>query len=188
MRVNGRKTLQAVALGLVLALVTFSLVGCGDSLDCLTVSEVWQNAESLDGKRACVRGQAYLEFIPYHPWVVGGCPADGAATASIRGRLRLYDVDFHGSRHERPEIKVSASSLHCEGNACGMVCKPFAPTLDLSAGYIQAFEFVGILKVDTQESQVVLILEEIDLTKSRRLVNGNWEPIPTGEFEYPFLY
>jgi hypothetical protein len=42
---------------LILTLVVHALAGCGCSEKWLTVSEVWQNADSLEGKRICVRGQ-----------------------------------------------------------------------------------------------------------------------------------
>ncbi len=51
---------------------------------------------------------------------------------------------------------------------------------------IEAFEFVDTLKVSNPHGDRELILEDIDLNRSRRLVDGEWEPIPTGVFSYFF--
>jgi hypothetical protein len=70
---------------------------------------------------------------------------------------------------------------------CSVVCKPFAPTDTWGRiGFAEVFEFVGVLRVDAQESQVVLILEDIDLQASRRMADGEWKAIQTGDFTYVF--
>ena len=60
----------------ILIMIGLALVGCSAGQDCLTVSQVWQKAESLYGERICVQGQADLRLIPYHPMMVGGCVPD----------------------------------------------------------------------------------------------------------------
>lgn len=181
---NSRDMLQA----LVLVLIALSLAGCGGREKCLTVSEVWQNTDSLKGKCIRVRGQADFRLIPYHPMQVGGCipSTEGEIRPRIVGRLVLLDQDSHDSKHR---ISISESSLQCEGDVCSVVCKPFAPSAQATWGGIEtveAFEFVGTLRVDAQGSKVVLILEDIDLQASRRLADGEWGPIPTGDFTYIF--
>jgi hypothetical protein len=77
----------------------------------------------------------------------------------------------------------------CGDDVCSVVCKPFAPSAQATWGgteTVEAFEFVGTLRVDTQGSEVELILEDIDLQASRRLADGEWGPIPTGDFTYVF--
>ena len=70
---------------------------------------------------------------------------------------------------------------------CSIVCTPFGPTDTWgSIGAVEVFEFVGVLRVDPQESEAELILEDIDLQASRRMTDGEWGPILTGEFRYVF--
>jgi hypothetical protein len=65
--------------------------------------------------------------------------------------------------------------------------KPFAPSDTWGRiGAVEVFEFVGVLTVDAEGSEVVLILEDIDLQASRRMADGEWRPIPTGDFTYIF--
>ena len=184
---NGRVFLTSS----ILILIGLSLVGCSTGQDCLTVSEVWQNAESLDGERICVRGQADLRLLPYHPMMVGGCVPDQDFLDSnpIVGRLDLYDGEPSSSTQR---LTISNSDIECEGDVCRLECRPFAPTCEgMFCGpegplNIEAFEFVGTLKVVGQPDSVELILEDLDLESSRRLADGEWGPIPTGVFTYMF--
>ena len=177
-----KRILQAIGL----IVLVFSVVGCGQSRDPLTVSEVWQNAAALDGTQIRVRGQGYFRFEPYHPLQVGGCSLDEKVVnrSHIVGKLDLLDEDPPDPKHR---LSISESSLQCEGNVCGAVCKPFAPSDTWGRiGAVEVFEFVGVLRVDAQGSEVVLILEDIDLQASRRMAEGKWGPIPTGVFSYNF--
>jgi predicted small lipoprotein YifL len=179
---NGKNVLQAISL----IVLIFSVIGCGQSRAPLTVSEVWQNAAALDGTQIRVRGQGYFRFEPYHPLQVGGCRLDeGVVNKShIVGKLDLLDEDSPDPKHR---LSISGSSLQCEGNLCSAVCKPFAP-LDTwgRIGVVEVFEFVGVLRVETQGSEVELILEDLDLPASRRMAEEKWGPIPTGVFSYYF--
>jgi hypothetical protein len=167
-----------------LIVIVFSLAGCRPSRDCMTVSEVGQNAESLAGQQICVRGQPDFRFVPYHPMMRGGCiPGD---SPSIGGELELVD---EGSSD--PVFTLSISDLQCEGHQCAVECRPFSPGCtkrhdELFCEDIEAFEFVGTLRVDGQPDNKELILEDLDLSASRRSVDGEWGPIPTGEFQYGF--
>lgn len=184
---NGKKILQAIGL----IMLIFSVAGCSQSQDHLTVSEVWQNAASLDGTQIRVRGQGHFRFEPYHPLQVGGCSLDEDVVnkSHIVGTQDLLDEDYPdvGQR-----LSISRSSLQCEGNVCGMECRPFEPMCrrgtmcigGLTA--IEAFEFVGTLKVTDQQGDLELILEDIDLNTSQRRVDGEWGLIPTGVFSYFF--
>jgi len=182
--VNSRNMLLAH----ILVLIALLLAGCGGREKCLTVSEVWQNADSLEGKRICVRGQADFRLLPHHPMQVGGCipKTEGVVLPRIVGELALLDQDSQDSEHR---LLISESDLQCEGNVCRVVCRPFAPSAHAAWGgteTVQAFEFVGTLRVYAQESGVALVLDDIDLRASRRLADGEWGPIPTGDFTYNF--
>lgn len=189
---NSRNVLQAR----VVVLIALLLAGCGgrgkglpvSEAKRLTVSEVWQNADSLEGKRIRVRGQADFRLIPYHPLQVGGCipQSEGVVLPRIVGQLALLDQDSHDPEHR---LTISESSLQCEGNVCNVVCRPFAPSAQAIWGgteTIEAFEFVGTLRVRPQGSKVALVLDDLDLRTSRRLADGEWGPIPTGDFTYYF--
>jgi hypothetical protein len=119
---------------------------------------------------------------------VGGCipETEGVALPRIVGELALLDQDSQDSEHR---LSISESDLQCEGNVCRVVCRPFAPSAQAIWGgteTIQAFEFVGTLRVRAQGIKVTLVLDDIDLQASRRLADGEWGPIPTGDFTYNF--
>lgn len=177
---------------LLLILFALSLAECSGGQNYLTVSEVWENAETLNGKRIRVRGRADFWLSPYHPMQIGGCiPDEDAANKShIVGKLALFDENAPDST---PRLFISESSLQCEGDVCSVVCKPFAPASGESVSWgisnpktIEAFEFVGKLRTRDQQDSVELILEDIDLKASRQLIDGEWGPIPTGDFTYNF--
>lgn len=170
----------------ILILLLFLLVGCQEDEEVLTVAEVWQNAAALDGQRIRVRGPGRLIYEPFHPNQVGGCSPEASANPAITGKAFL----FEGTR-DNPgrEIIISPSSLTCEGNTCQVTCRPFQPPENLF-GFVDkqpgVYEFVGTLQVETESGQDVLFLDKIDIKSSRRLIDGRWEPIPTGEFSGSF--
>lgn len=175
-------------LGHVLVAAALSVVGCAAWQEPLTVSQVWQDAESLEGQRIRVLGQADFHLTPYHPLQVGGCipTAEGETRPRVVGELAIRD---EGSHDPKNALLISESSLHCEGDVCSVVCTPFAPSAQAiwgGAETIDAFEFVGTLRVRPLENGVALILEDIDLRASRRRADGKWEAIPPGEFTYVF--
>ena len=172
----------------ILVLVALSPAGCVAWQEPLTVTQVWQDAKSLEGKRIRVRGQADFQLIPYHPLQIGGCivTAEGEQRPRIIGELRLHDQDSHDPKNA---ILISESSLQCEGDVCSVGCKPFAPSAHATWGgaeTVEAFEFVGTLRVRHQGNEVVLILDNIDLDQSRRLADGKWGAIPIEEITYAF--
>jgi hypothetical protein len=111
-----------------------------------------------------------------------GCVPGGGR--DIAGRLELYDEDapdphYYGGKQPLPKIVVSESSLQCKGNTCQMTCTPFNPE------EARVFDFVGTLRMGSQPSQKVL-LENVKLEASRRLLGEKLGPIPTGTFQYSF--
>ena len=184
-REGSRQTMLRTLTTLMIALF---LTGCAGEQAFWTVSEVWQNAEKLQGKQLRVRGLADFRLAPYHPLQVGGCSLDQDVVkrSQITGSLALRDEEADDPKQI---ILISASSLQCQGNICRLTCKPFAPTEAATWGgseLIEAFELVGTLKVEGRGSEEVLILEKLDLQMSRRRANGMWEPIPSGDFTYNF--
>jgi hypothetical protein len=119
---------------------------------------------------------------------VGGCipNAEGVELPRIVGELALLDRDAPDPEYA---LLIAESSLQCEGHVCKVVCKPFAPSAHAAWGStetITAFQFVGTLRVRAQQSEVALTMDDIDLRASRRLADGEWGPIPAGEFSYHF--
>jgi hypothetical protein len=172
-----------------LILVVFALAACNDPL---TVAQVWERAEELEGQRIRVRGKPYLTFEPHHPMQVGGCSLDRELVdrSHIVGTQHLLD-------EEAPDfdrlLSISPSTLQCEGNLCNLECRPFEPVCGPGAGCwelvsspVQAFQFVGTLRINRQMDGTELVLENVDLGASQRLIDGTWSPIPTGVFRYAF--
>jgi hypothetical protein len=170
--------------GIVLALLAVSAAGCSAGGDCLNVAEVWRNADSLAGKQICVRGRPHFSFTPFHPQMRGGC-LPGGNNARIGGKLELLDV---GSPDPAPRLSVP--DLRCQGDQCVVECRPFAAPCteyhDSPCDNAQAFELVGTLRVDKQQAEVELSLDNLDLSASRRSAGDRWESIPTGVFKTQF--
>jgi hypothetical protein len=101
----------------------------------------------------------------------------------VKGWLTLYDTAYQdewggdGAPHDEPGVKVSESSFKCEGDYCKITCSPFEVISE------RMYEFVGTLQVSGDSE---FILENIDLEQSRQLINGNWVPISTGDFDVMF--
>lgn len=150
----------------------------------MTVAEVIQNAEKLDGKTIRVRSLAYLWSNPTRAemWTFGGC-APGSTEGHVTGWLTLYDaidrndIVQYGVPYNETGIKISEAGFRCEGNYCKMTCSPFKVISE------QTYEFVGTLRVNGASD---FILEDIDIEQSSQLVNGKWEPLSTGSFDLMF--
>lgn len=173
----------------VLVSVMLVLAGCGGRHDCLTVSEVWQKAQALEGEQICVRGRAHFFTVPYYGLV--GCPIGGGG--ELVGRLELLDEDapspaYYSGEQPLLRLAVGESSLQCTGDHCGMKCTPFDPGCLSPCRPERAtvFELVGVLRIVGKQDDVALVLEDIDLQESRRFLDGEWGPIPTGTFSYMF--
>jgi len=162
-------------------------VACGNQKNVLTVSEVIQNANALDGKTVYVGGQAYLWIDPSREemWMFGGCAPTPVPSeqGNVVGWLTLYDqidledLRLYGAPHDDIGIKISEASFHCNGNYCTMTCTPFEAVSQ------KTYEFVGILRVKEGPE---LILENINLDQSRQLVDGKWLPVSSGDFDLKF--
>ena len=172
-----------------LVVVLLSLVACNESDEFLTVSKVWQEATALDGKRIRVRGLGALRYEPIHPLQIGGCSVVPSANSPVKGIGMLFEESLNNQ--PRREILISESSLICQGDTCSVTCRPFKPpadtrTLALESASPRIYELVGTLRINSQEGEVVLILDDIDMETSGWLVDEKWEPLPTGEFTQIF--
>jgi len=156
-------------------LITAFSAGCalpGLKPDYLTVPEVWQDAESLDGKQVRVRGYGFFEFV--QSLVL--CEPARCDCNESNGTLVLVEEEIQPGHYNKindlAQIYISGKSLNCRGDECTMECSPFDPTA------ADEFEFVGTLRSKFGN----LYLEDLDLMASRQRVNDNWLPIETGKY------
>lgn len=167
-----------------------SLPGCASAPKTLTVSEVIEQAEALNGETIRVRGVAYLWTEPSSSemWNYGGCIPASAGPPKwevVVGWLTLYesidpdDLGLYGSAaaYDKRGIRIADSSFHCDGGICGLTCQPF------TVQSRHTYEFIGTLRVDNSGQ---LTLEEIDLEQSAQLVNGELQSIPAENFPVMF--
>ena len=120
-------------------------------------------------------------------WMFGGCAVypEGAEVRQgyVRGRLTLYDslepgdLSRTGSPDDKPGIRISKSDFSCEGDYCKITCSAFEVVS------WRMYELVGMLRAVPGWEP---ILENIDLEQSTQLVDGNWIPLATGDFEVGF--
>lgn len=166
-------------------LLFFVLVTACRGQETLTVTEVIQNAERLNGKTIRVRGLAYLWTDPSRAeiWAAGGCtpktdPSYRPGAAS--GWLTLYDsidpadLKDYGEPYNRTGLKISESSFHCNGDYCKIKCSSFEGVSQ------RMYELVGIFRIKAGPE---FILENIDLEASSQLIDGTWTSLSTGEFD-----
>jgi photosystem II stability/assembly factor-like uncharacterized protein len=158
--------------GLLLAILLASACGAGGKRSYLTVPEVSQRAESLDGTLIRVRGYGYLSMM----MTAVLCDPPRCDCNQSSGWLELYgeqpDPDHLGRLFDLPTIRIAESSLQCAGDECSMECSPFDP------GLARQFEFAGRLRINHGN----LVLEDLDLAASRQLIDVNWVPFETGKF------
>jgi hypothetical protein len=85
-------------------------------------------------------------------------------------------------------LAIGESSLQCGGDSCGMKCTPFDPGClsPCQPERATVFELFGVLRMISKQSDAVLVLEDVDLKESRRFLDGELGPIPTGTFSYAF--
>jgi hypothetical protein len=164
-----------------------ALAGCSEKT--LMVSEVWKNAQELDGRQIRVRGWAYVYTEPYVGFI--GCPPLGVIENDVVvGKMFLLPESDTSKRSSG--IAISESSLLCEGSHCGISCAPFDPgNMDYcwalrrdSTPHLIPYELVGTLHTRQIDGEPRLILGDIKLSESRRLMEGTWESIPTGTIDY----
>lgn len=176
-----------MVMGLAVLILIAATIGCSGESS-LTVAEVIQNADQLDGKTIRVRGQAYLWVNPSRTqmWMFGGCAPKTDPSyrqGGVVGWLTLYDsldaedLAEDGTPRSKTGIKIAEENFRCGGDYCKIICSPF------EAMSSRMYEFVGRLRSNSNSE---LILEDIDLGQSSQLVNGTWAPISGGTFDVMF--
>jgi photosystem II stability/assembly factor-like uncharacterized protein len=164
--------INLVAWMLLFAAFVTSCTSAGEKHSYLTVDEVWQKADSLNGKQVQVRG--YPFFQKTQTLVL--CEPQRCNCNESQGELILVGEELQpenfGKILDLPTISIASSSLKCKGDECTMKCTPFDPTV------AREFELVGTLKMEHDD----LFLDDLDLAASRQRIDQEWLPIETGTF------
>jgi hypothetical protein len=182
--------LQAHAPGkrqlIILLLVGLIVVGLAGLLACLImrphgcsgVGDVWKNARNLEGQRICVEGKASA----YISQSLQLCDPPRCDCNQSFAFLSLVSEDKI-VRNPRVNIvdEVVIDKPSCSGDECTITCSPFNPFA------ADRFQFFGKLSINylSDGRMARLSLTDLDLSASRQLVGGTWQPIPTGTFTNP---
>lgn len=146
----------------------------------MTVVQVIQDAESLDGQVIHVRGVAVLQTNPSREEMLvrGGC-VPGSTEGQVTGWLTLYDPSTQNPNKfgSGTGIKIAESSFHCEGNYCKITCSPLKVTTH------EMYEFAGTFRVI---GDAEFLLEDIDAEQSRQFVGGEWVAISSEPMDVTF--
>ncbi len=146
---------------------------------CYSVGQVWQHARALRGTRICVQGKAVTQVS----FTALLCDPPTCDCNQSSGYLELISEDkvVHNPKVSLVDSITISPSLNtpmCSGNQCTLTCSPFDPRA------ADRFQMVGTLSVSFLADGRLLGLQltDLDIPASRELVNGNWQPIPTGVF------
>jgi len=144
---------------------------------CYGVGDVWKNARMLEGKRICITGKASTYVS--QTLLLCDPPSCNCNQSSAGLTLVSEDKVIYNDRVNIVD-EVVISQLVCSGNECTMTCVPFNPFA------AERFQFTGQLSITylSDGRMAQLKLTDLDLPVSRQLVNGNWQPIPTGSFTH----
>jgi len=159
----------------ILLLLTLVLAGCAGPAPAdraPTVGEIRDDPVAFGGQ--IVRVQGRVEFLVEQ--TLAYCDPPSCDCNRSGGRLSLLDEEYMAAGRLDRAISVAATEtgLLCGGNECELTCQPFDPRA------AETLELVGRLRVQkTDGATYHLILDDLDLSASRRLVAGVWEPIPT---------
>ena len=144
--------------------------------DCLSVADVWKDVDLYSGKQVCVRGKA--EFLKYKTLRL--CSPQACDCNKSGGNLSLVSED---KRIYNPGVsiidKIDIATLDCSGNECVMTCSPFDPR------EITYLETYGTLKIESFRNgdPANLSLDDLDLSRTKQLINGKWIPIIPGVYD-----
>ncbi|MBI4701841.1 MAG: hypothetical protein HY744_11935 [Deltaproteobacteria bacterium] len=127
----------------------------------LTVDEVWQQAEGIEGQQIRVRGWRMTSIIITRM----GCEPMRCDCNYGEGGLGLASkpVSVPG-----PEQVIGISDVECSRDECSVRCSPFDPYT------AAAFEMVGALRLSRNVQGEVsgMALDDIDLAASSELAGG----------------
>lgn len=185
-QVNSKRALPGIIAGvIVLVLIlagwldTGSFSSAGITNRTLSVYEVWRQAEALDGQVIRVQGKANFMII----MTAMLCCPPRCDCNQTEGWLWLVSDNPTVVNIDCAWIDfIEIDTPDCQGDECSLTCTPFNPDK------IEAFEFSGQLSVFYLRGHPCsLKLIHVDLPASKQMVNGNWEPIPTGTFTIPLV-
>ena len=179
-----KKQLTLLFIGLILLIVLFQRSNSFEPT--LSLDEVWQNADTLEGQHIRIQANARLFYDSYHPMQIGGCSLDPNGNSPVEARAMLVNESPNDLSQR---ILIDDASFLCTGNTCQINCTPFEPPPDLwgtTDPELPLFEFAGVLTRAPEGSETSLIFAEIDVSASRRLRDGRWQPLSSGEFSYMF--
>lgn len=134
------------------------------------VNQLWQSDSrySLEGETRTVRG-----FILFAP-------------ASDFQFNALYLMNLETPEEYRsPEygfwfgIRIDNAWCNIDKEKEMITCEPFNPSLSTT------YEFKGTIHLESVGKKDIMWLSDIEFEKSRQMVNGNWQPIPLGEYTFP---
>ncbi|MBN1430846.1 MAG: hypothetical protein JXB07_20920 [Anaerolineae bacterium] len=132
------------------------------------VDQLWHmkyKGEELEGKPVVIQGDTVFDsHADYH--------------------FNLFLVDTLASTDEREPMSafwfgICIADLKCEDKGTVVVCQPFDPS------QADAFAFTGTIHFAPAGMRPIMELTDIDFEQSRQLIDGEWLPIPLGEFEVP---
>lgn len=145
----------------------------------------------------------YLSQIENHPvevnqlWLSDSRASLEGKTRTVRGELLFApesDFQFNALYLMDPETPEDYRApeygywfgIRIDGAVCNMdkekemvTCKPFNPTLATT------YRFKGTIHLESVGKKDVMWMSDIDFEKSRQMVNGDWQPIPLGEYTFP---
>jgi hypothetical protein len=135
------------------------------------VNELWRREyenRNLEGKTVTVRGD--IIFDPLSDFRFNS----------------VYLVDTSSPHSDRtPEngfwfgIRIDDLSCSIDTDARLATCEPFDPS------QATAFEFRGTIRLKQIGKKEIMWMSDIDFEHSHQLIDGEWEPIPLGEFTIP---
>ncbi len=134
------------------------------------VNELWEADPlySLVGETRTVSGE--ILFEPLSGFQFNGIfLVDPATTAENRSPEAAF---WFG-------IRINGVSCTVDDTAKLVTCTPFDPT------QATAYQFKGNVQLETVGKKDIMWLADVDFEHSRQLVNGEWQPIPLGEFTFP---
>jgi len=160
--VSGVFLLLLISVGVFISLFTNRSVG---------VEELWKKEyenRKLEGMTVIVRGD--ILFEPLSDFQFND----------------IYLVDTETPSEHRTTSYAFWFGIGIEGVSCTIdtignliSCEPFDPTK------ATAFEFKGTIHLDQVGKKEIMWLSDIDFEHSHQLIDGEWQPIPLGEFVIP---
>ena len=144
----------------------------------LSVDQVWENAQQLEGQVIRVRGK--VEFVQYKTLLI--CRPPTCECNDSRANFYLVSEETENLHQNCSSKDTIDIPIDCQGDECSLTCSPFDPYP------AEALELVGRLKLTYQNGKLCsLALSDLELANSRQMNGGAWKTIPTGSFLHPLV-